>query len=343
MELGERKKAILRAIINDYIQTAEPVGSRTIAKKPEISISSATIRNEMADLEDLGYLEQPHTSAGRIPSDKGYRLYVDELIEIGNPTKDEIDAIKSILQLATINEVDKLIKRTSRLISEITRYTSAVISPSVKMSTARSVQLIQLSSHELVGVIVTDTTMIKNVMIRLPRAISSDTVLKINNMLNEKLKGLSIQDIDLSVITSMQLEMRGYTEILNAILPAMYECLKTSECDIYLEGTTNIFNYPEYNDISKARKFLSLIEQKDILKELFLEDHKDLSVIIGSENEIQEVKNCTIVKATYNIGERPIGSIGVIGPTRMNYTMVIRILKSLSETLNNIFKNSMDD
>jgi heat-inducible transcriptional repressor len=343
MELGDRKKAILRAIINDYIQTAEPIGSRTIAKKHEIGISSATIRNEMADLEELGYLEQPHTSAGRIPSDKGYRIYVNELMELGNLTREETDAVKSILQLATINEIDKVIRRTTRLISELTKYTSAVLSPSVNASTLRSVQLVQISINDLIGVIVTDTAMVKNVMIRLPRPISGDTLHKINNMLNEKLVGLTIKDIDLGVISSIQTEMGGYTEIFNAVIPALYESLKTTDCDIYLEGTTNIFNYPEYNDIGKAKNFLSLIEQKDVLKELFFEDNKDISVTIGAENEDDKVKDCSIIKASYNISGRPVGTIGVIGPTRMNYSRVIRLLLSLSETLNSILKSSIDN
>jgi heat-inducible transcriptional repressor len=343
MELGERKKAILRAIIDDYIQTAEPVGSRTIAKKHEMGLSPATIRNEMADLEELGYLEQPHTSAGRIPSDKGYRLYVDELMEVGYPTREEIEAIKGMLQLATIYEVDKIIRRVTKLISEVTNYTSAVLSPSVKKSKVMSIQLIQVSLTELVAVVVTDTAIIKNVVIKLPRPISGDTTVKINNMLNEKLCGLTIQDIGLEVISSIQMEMAGYNEIFNAIIPVLYESLRDAQSEVYLEGTTNIFQHPEYNDIDKAKNFLSLIEQKDVLREIFFEEGESLVISIGKENEIKEIKDCSVIKASYKISNKNVGTIGVIGPTRMDYGRVIGILKSLSDILNKMLKNSFED
>ncbi|MDO6354484.1 heat-inducible transcriptional repressor HrcA [Caloramator sp. CAR-1] len=340
MDLGERKRYILKAIVDDYIETAEPVGSRTIAKKYEMGISSATIRNEMADLEELGYLEQPHTSAGRIPSDKGYRYYVDKLINIKDPTPEEASEIKNILQFATICEIDNIIKRTTKLLSEVTRYTAAVLSPSVKKSAVKSIQLVQVNDYDVLAIVVTDTAVIKHVLIKLPRRIDYDTLLKINNMLNEKLRNLTVEQIDLSVINQILMELRGYYEILNAIIPVLYDSLKSVDCDIYLEGTTNIFKYPEYNDINKAKNFLSLLERKETLIDIFSDDGENLKVSIGKENNNDEVRDCSIIRASYMVGNKVVGTIGVIGPTRMDYSKVIGILKFIADNLNDILRNS---
>lgn len=342
MDLGDRKKKILQAIINDYIQSAEPVGSRTIAKKYDMGLSSATIRNEMADLEELGFLEQPHTSAGRIPSDKGYRLYVDELMEIDRPSEDEIAFIKEILQLTTINEINKIMFRTAKLLSQITKLTSAVLSPSVNKSTVKSIQLIQVTPNDIVAVVLTDTGIFKNVVIKTPRPILRDTLQKISNMLNEKLAGLTVEEIDLSIISSIQSQMRGYTEIFNAVLPVLYESLKGIDCEVYLDGATNIFNYPEYTDNNKARDFISVVENRDIILDIFSDQDKNLSVSIGKENEFKEIKDYSIIKSSYKIGDKTVGTIGVIGPRRMNYARVMGTLNYLTQTLNSILKNSLD-
>lgn len=342
MDLGDRKKIILRALIDDYISTAEPVGSRTIAKKYDMGLSSATIRNEMADLEELGLLEQPHASAGRIPSDKGYRYYVNELMKIDKLSEDETGMIKSLLELTTINEMEKIVRRTARLLSQITNYTSAIIAPSVKRNTIKSIQLINATTSDLVAVIVTDSGIIKHTVIKLPRQIEESTIQRINNMLNEKIRGRAIEDINISIISSIQVGMKGYDEIFNAILPVIYDSLKEEDDNIVLEGAANIFNYPEYNDIEKAKDFLSMIEQKDMLSDLFTDKNEELSISIGEENVPKNVKNCSIVKATYKLGDKSLGTVGIIGPTRMNYSRVIAILNCFSTTLNEILKNTFD-
>lgn len=343
MELDERKRIILNAIINDYIQNAEPVGSRTLVKKYKMGLSSATIRNEMADLEDMGYLEQPHTSAGRIPSDKGYRLYVDKLMQVNSPSREEVMTIKSFMQIATINEIEKIMKRTTKLLSQITKYTSAMLTPQLSKSTVKSIQLIEVTQNDVLAVIVTDTGIIKNVLVKLPKTINNSSLIKINNMLNEKLKGLTCKEIDLSVITSIQNEMGGYYEILNAIIPVLHESLNSMDTDVYLEGTTNILNYPEYNDIDKARNLLTLMDQRNVLGDIFSEGEGKLSITIGSENELDEMKDCSIVKASYSIGDNSIGKIGIIGPRRMNYSRVIGIINCLVDILNDILTSHRDD
>lgn len=341
MDLGERKKRILHAIINDYIETAEPVGSRTIAKKYLTDISPATIRNEMADLEDLGLLEQPHTSAGRIPSDKGYRYYVDEIMEVKYPTPQEIERIKYMLQITTINEIDKIIKRTTKLLSDVTKYTSAVLTPSMKKSFIKSLQLIKVTDTDVVAVVVTDTGIIKNVVIKTPKKVTDSTIQKLNNILNEKLAGLSINDIGLSVISDIQNHMAEYSEIFSAVISVIYESLKEDNGEIYLDGTTNIFDYPEYDDKDRARSFLSLIENKELLAHMFSESSDNLCVSIGCENELDKAKDCSIVKATYNIADKNIGTIGIIGPKRMDYPKVVGVLKSISCILTEIFENNL--
>ena len=343
MELDERKRLILNAIIKDYVQNAEPVGSRTLAKKYEMGLSSATIRNEMADLEDMGYLEQPHTSAGRIPSDKGYRLYVDKLMKVNVPTSDEIITIKSFMQIATINEIEKIMKRTTKLLSQITRYTSAMLTPKFSKSTVKSIQLIEVTQSDVLAVIVTDTAMIKNVLIKLPRTINDSNLIKINNMLNEKLRGLTCEEINLAVITSIQSEMGGYNEILNAIIPVLHESLNSMETDVYVEGATNILNYPEYNDLDKAKNLLLLMDQREVLGDIFEGGENKLSVTIGSENELNEMKDCSIVKASYCIGDNSIGRIGIIGPRRMNYSRVIGVINCLVDVLNDVLKSNNED
>lgn len=343
MKLSERKKEILKAIINDYINTAEPIGSRTISKKYHIGLSSATIRNEMADLEEIGFLEQPHTSSGRIPSDMGYRYYVDKLMDVSCPMPQETQIMKKLMEFATLNEIDKIVQRTSKLLSEITQYTSAIIPPSVKSGMVNSIQLMQVTPTETIAVIVTDMGIIKHAVIRLPKAIDKDNLIKINNLLNDKLKGLTVEEIDLSVICSIQNEMGQYNEILNAIIPVLYDSLTKTSSDVYLEGAMNIFQYPEYNDIDKAKSFLSLMERKEVVRNMICEGDTTLSVTIGSENGVDAAKDCSIIKTSYSIGDRNIGRIAIIGPKRMDYPKVIGTLNRIAQTLNAMLKDMYDD
>jgi heat-inducible transcriptional repressor len=218
-----------------------------------------------------------------------------------------------------------------------------VLAPSVSSSTVKSIQLILITPTEIIAVIVTDMGIIKHVLVKLPKQINSDTLGKINNMLNSKLQGLTVEKIDLTVIFSIQHEIGEYNEILNAIIPVLYESLRPANCDVYLEGATNIFQYPEYNDLDKARDFLALMEHKDVLKELFYEDDSNLTVSIGQENDIEAVKDCSIIKTSYKIGGHTVGKIGIIGPKRMNYPKVIGILNRLSQTLNDMLKDMYDE
>ncbi|EOR26116.1 MULTISPECIES: heat-inducible transcriptional repressor HrcA [Clostridium] len=341
MAIDERKIKILQAIINDYIMTGEPVGSRTIAKKYDLGVGSATIRNEMADLEELGYLEQPHTSAGRIPSNKGYRLYVDKLMETGRLTREEELKIKEYIINSAMYEVDKIVKQACSLLSELTNLTTVVQTPSVRSSYIKSIQLLAIDSHNLVSVIVADSGVIKNHRIRVNNMPEPETIQMINGVLNMRLRNLTIEEINLEVINNLKLELKGFDELFNGILPALYETLKESNnTEVFVEGTTNIFNYPEYNNIEKAKEILSLISDKDSLIDL-IEPSSEITIRIGEENYFPEAKDCSIISAEYSLDGRPIGKIGLIGPKRINYSKVIAIMGQVMKELNKSLRNQI--
>ncbi len=338
MAIDDRKIKILQAIINDYIVTGEPVGSRTIAKKYDLGIGSATIRNEMADLEEMGYLEQPHTSAGRIPSSKGYRLYVDRLMQREQLSKEEELKIKEYIINSAMYEVDKVLKEACVLLSELTNLTCIVETPSMKRSRIISIQLMTIDPFNLIAVIVTDSGVIKNHRIKVSHMPSSNELSRINEVLNNKLKNLTIEAINLEVINDIKRELSGFDDLFNAILPALYESLNSStNSELLVEGTTNLFNYAEYNDIEKVKEMLQLISNKECIIEL-LEPSGDITIKIGDENYIPEAKDCSVITAEYCLGGRPIGNIGLIGPQRINYSKVISIMAQVIKELNKSLK-----
>lgn len=340
MSIEDRKIKILQAIINDYIRTGDPVGSRTIAKNYNLGIGSATIRNEMADLEDMGYLEQPHASAGRIPSSKGYRLYVDKLMDNQILTVDEDLKIKQYIIDSAMLEVDKIIKQTSALLSELTKLTCVIESPSVKKSFVKSIQLIKADDYNLVSVFLTDTGLMKNHIIKLKNKVPQiETLMRINQFINNRLVNLSIEEINLKVINNLKKDLGQYEEIFNAILPVLYETLNTTDSsEVFMDGTTNIFNYAEYNDINKAKEILSLFNDKESIMDLF-NPQDNITISIGDENYSKQAKDCSIISAEYSFKDRPIGKIGLIGPRRINYSKVITIMSEVIKELNNMLSN----
>ncbi|MGN9134087.1 heat-inducible transcriptional repressor HrcA [Clostridium sp. HCP1S3_B4] len=339
MAIDKRKIKILEAIINDYINTGEPVGSRTIAKKYDLGVGPATIRNEMSDLEEMGLLEQPHTSAGRIPSSKGYRLYVDNLMKQSKLSDDEELQIKKYVIDCAMLEVDKIVKQASSLLSELTNLTCIVQTPSMRKSCIKSVQLIRVDDHNLVSVIITSSGVIKNHRIKINSMPNEKDLFIINQVLNKRLADLTIEEINLEVINNMKSDLSGYDDIFNAIVPALYETLRSEDTsEIFMEGTTNIFNYPEYNDIDNAKEILNLLYNKDYVLKL-LAPNGDISIKIGDENYLPEAKNCSIISAEYSMGNGPIGTIGLIGPRRINYSKVIAIMAQVMKELNDTLKN----
>lgn len=345
MFMDERKRRILQAIIDDYIDTAEPVGSRTIARKHELGLSSATIRNEMADLEEMGYLEQPHTSAGRVPSDKGYRLYVDHLMKVRELTAEEMNNIKQAMDIH-VSEVGQLIKLASAVMSQFTRYTSMAITPQIKKSLLKAIQLVPVETGKALVVIVTNTGIVKNCLIKVPEGVMPENLIRISNMLNNWFSALAIEDIKKFSAVDIAGEVGISKEHIIPIMNEVINCIKLVEAsEVYIEGTTNIFNYPEFRDLEKAREFLNTLDEKENLDILLSKtkpgDHIDIK--IGTENILSEIKGCSLLTATYSLGNVVIGSIGIIGPTRMEYSKAISSVNYIRKKINEQISKLLGD
>lgn len=335
-ELNDRKRAILKSIIDDYIQSAQPVGSRTIARKHELGLGSATIRNEMADLEELGYITQPYTSAGRVPSDKGYRFYVDHLMQIHNLAQAEMLLIKKAMN-DKIDEINQLIKRASMIISNITGYTAVVMTPQLSSTVIKSVQLINVDEKKTLVIVVAGGGIVHNKLIKHERGIDYEQLSKLNSAVNMIVAGKTIDQITMPVIVELQKEIKVPLDVIMSVLESVEECIRKIEtADIYLEGMTNILNYPEFNDLIKAREVMELLKEEEIITELVRNAvvKQKLDFKIGSENEINEMKDLSIITTVYGREGKDIGTIGVIGPTRMTYSKVVSSIKYIRELLN---------
>lgn len=339
MMLDERKLRVLQAIIQSYISCAEPIGSRTISKNFDLGVSSATIRNEMSDLEELGYLVQPHTSAGRIPSDKGYRLYVNKILQSANFDFILRQGARNTL-LKEVGEIDLIIKKVAKVLSKLTNYTSLAIAPQLKKSQLKHIQLVPIDSTKILVVIVTNSGIIKNAVLRIDNDVSIDQINLITNFLNRNLKGHSIEEISTGIHEKIITEMNALKNSILDIIPIVMQVLDdTAEIHLYSEGVTKIFNFPEYNDVNKAKEFITFMENENtVIDMLTNSSFDDIEVRIGNENNYDEIKNCSVITATYSINGKTIGKIGVIGPTRMDYSNVISTVRSLSLDLNEIIE-----
>jgi len=339
-ELDDRKLTILQAIIQNYLETGEPVGSRTISKGTKLNLSSATIRNEMSDLEDMGYIFQPHTSAGRIPTDKGYRLYVDMLLK---EKAKEIENMKEIL-IEKADRLENLLQQVAKLLAENTHYTTMVTTPKYKKK-VKFIQLAEIDESQLLAVLVFEGNIVKNKILKIPAPLSKETVLKLNIVFNTFLQGLDLTGINLPVITKMKEQAGEYRDIVNEILDAIMQAVNEEEdFEIYTSGTTNILKYPELSDAEKASELLYTLEEKKLLSGLIQhrmdnEDSRGIQVYIGDETPVETLKDCAVVTATYEIEEGVYGKIGIIGPKRMDYEKVVVTLKNLMKQLDDIFKN----
>ena len=338
MELNERKLAILKAIIEDYITTAEPVGSRTISRRYVPNLSSATIRNEMSDLEEMGYLLQPHTSAGRIPSEAAYRLYVDQLMEDVELSPEEIRQIRQQVRSKN-DEMLSVIRHSAFVISELTQYTALVLAPQLRRATLKRIQLVYLSQGSALVVIVTDTTVVKDSVMAIPPNITEDDLMRISHILTERFAGHSLTDVDLQTVTSLHSDLCRNREFFDDLLDALNDnILKPDRARLVMDGAVNIFHYPEYKDIDKARHFLTMLETRDQLYRMLAKRTKwEYTITIGDENQEKDLRDYSVVTATYRVGNRSVGSIGVIGPMRMHYARVIQVLNEATRNLGQIF------
>ncbi len=339
-ELDDRKLKILQAIIQNYLETGEPVGSRTISKYTDLNLSSATIRNEMSDLEEMGFIIQPHTSAGRIPTDKGYRLYVDILLLDKNQ---ELESMREIL-IEKADRLESLLQQVAKLLAVNTNYTTMVTTPQYKKK-VKFIQLTEIEDGQLLAVIVFDKNIVKNKIIKVTTSLDKETLLKLNIVLNTFLQGLDLSSINLPIITQMKEQAGEYREIVNDILDAIVQVVsEDDDFKVYTSGATNILRYPELSNIEKASELLYTFEEKKMLSDLIQdrmdgEDSRGIQVYIGDETPIEAMKDCSVVTATYEIEEGVYGKVGIIGPKRMDYERVVGTLQNLMGQLDDIFKD----
>ena len=341
MQLDERKTKILQAIIRNYLETGEPVGSRTISKYTDLNLSSATIRNEMADLEEMGYILQPHTSAGRIPSDKCYRFYVDALME---EKEREVVEMKEML-VERQDKMETLLKQVAKLLAQNTQYATMISAPQTQRNKVKFIQLSRVDDNQILAVIVVEGNVIKNNILSVEGGLTDETLLKLNILLNTNLNGLSLEEINLGMIAGLKQQAGIHSDIVSEVIDAVAEAIRADEdLEIYTSGANNIFRYPELADQAKASELINTFEEKQQLHELVVDtlaDEKNtgIQVYIGDETPIQSMKDCSVVTATYELGDGMRGTIGIIGPKRMDYDKVVGTLRTLQNRLDELYKD----
>ena len=343
MELQDRKMKILQAIIRNYLETGEPVGSRTISKYTDLKLSSATIRNEMADLEEMGLIMQPHTSAGRIPTDAGYRLYVDNML---GTERRQVDEMKSML-VEKQDRLENLLQQVARLLAANTNYASMISSPMMSRNKIKFIQLSQVDDDNILAVIVLEGNLIRNRVIPVEGPLGAEQMLKLNMLLNTNLCGLPIEEITLGLIESIKRDAGIHTEIVSDVFDAAAEIVRKEEdLKIYTSGANNIFRYPELADHRKASEIISDFEEKQALTSIVQESLADsgssetgIQVYIGNEMPVASMRDCSVVTATYDLGEGMKGTVGIIGPRRMDYERVVDVLRHIMQQLDDLYKH----
>ncbi len=338
--LDERKLKILQTIVKNYLETGEPVGSRTISKNTDLNLSSATIRNEMADLEEMGLITQLHTSSGRIPSDKGYRLYVDHMME---EKEKEVRQMQEVL-LEKEEKMEQLLKQVAKVLAVNTNYATMITAPSSKANKLKFIQLSRVDSEHILAVIVVEGNVIKNTMLNVSDDLDNETMLKLNILLNTHLNGLSVEEINLALITDLKRQAGIHSDIVSEVVDAVAEAIVADEeLEIYTSGTNNIFKYPELSDNQRASDIINTFEEKQMLTELITksmddEEERGIQVYIGEETPVSSMKNCSVVTASYELGDGMRGTIGIVGPKRMDYERVVDTLKTLTSQLDKLYK-----
>lgn len=340
MELDARKLKILKAVIRNYLETGEPVGSRTISKYTDLNLSSATIRNEMSDLEEMGYILQPHTSSGRIPSDKGYRLYVDTMLQ---DRVQEIHEIKVSLEEKT-DKIDTLLQYIAKILAVNTNYATMVTTPHYNHKKVKFIQLTEVDSDQILAVIVLEGNIVKNKMLQIAHPLDKDIFLKMNILLNTFLQGLDLTEINLTIIQQIKEQSGEYKNLISDILDVVAEAItEVDDLEIYTSGATNILKYPELSDTESATELLYTFEEKKQLSQFINnkmsdDENRGIQVYIGNETPVEAMKDCSVVTATYEIEEGVYGKIGIVGPKRMDYEKVVNTLQALMAQLDGIFK-----
>lgn len=331
--MDERKKKILRAIVDEYIETAQPVSSNTIVQKYEPNISSATVRNDMAELEKIGFLEKTHTSSGRVPSAKGYRVYVDELLKYDDLSKEEIKYIGKQLE-TRVNQLEDLTKITMNTISEITHYTTVSVGPQSSKQKIEEIKFVMLGERMLMAIIMTDIGMIKETIIKFDEDVSQEQIDTLGKIFNKKLKGEPLEKIDKPLEEYIVNELHYNINIIKTIIEEIQKMIEKDD-NLFTEGRNKNYDLPEFKSLETARNFANVLDEKDVMLDVLnSEDEKDIQVYIGDENENEELKDFSIVTFKHSVGNKDLGTIGIIGPKRMNYSKVISVMKYISKMLN---------
>ena len=331
--LDERKKKVLQAIVEEYINTAEPVSSSSISNKYDLDCSSATIRNEMADLDKKGYLEKVHTSSGRIPSAKGYRYYVDELLKDDNISLEEVKYISDKLEIK-VHEIEDLTKITANTISEITHYTTVTIGPKADEQIIQEIKFVMLGTKMLLAIIMTDTGMVKETIIKFDEDINEKQIETLNYVFNNKLKGEPIKKIDRPLEEYLFDEMTDMVKVIKPIITQIKKVL-FQDSQIYLEGARKELDLPEFNSLQVAKNFMNILDKRELMEDMLNSGFaEDINVYIGEENDKEELKDFSVVTFKHKVGNKDMGTIGIIGPKRMDYSKVISVMKYISKKLN---------
>ncbi len=339
MDLSERKLKILEAIITDYIQVGEPVASRTIAKKHALGISSATIRNEMSDLEDLGLIVQPHTSAGRIPSDKGYRLYVDELIQKNNDNYSEVEILQEVIS-KNIDKIDFLMKETAKTLSILTNHVTFITEPKSSTTVIKQIQLMPADEKKILLVVIVNKNVVKNKMISIDIEVDVSYLYNLSILLNKIFKNKTISDIQKETVSELKEKLNNDLVILLPVLDALINILKSEDAtEVYTSGVNNILSHPEFSNIEEAKKIFKALEERELLITLLGDDaEENVQILIGTENNIEQMKSCSIVRSTYSTEDGSVGKIGIIGPTRMDYTKILSTMDNVTKSISEILR-----
>lgn len=342
--LTDRQLLIFQVIVDDFIQSAQPVGSRSLSKKEEISYSSATIRNEMADLEELGFIEKTHTSSGRIPSEKGYRYYVDHLLAPQQLNKNDVHKVNSIFA-ERIYELEKIVQKSAKILSEMTNYTSIVLGPAVRENKLKKIQIVPLNQQTAIAIIVTDTGHVENRMFHLPETMDAGDLEKLVNILNDRLTGVPIESLNNKIYKEVAVLLRQHINNYDLMLNSIADTIKIPSSEkLFFGGKTNMLSQPEFHNIEKVKDLMNMIDQEEGIYELIRSNKKaGINIKIGHENNNTAMENCSLITASYSMGSEQLGSIAILGPTRMEYSRVISLLqfisKDLSSVLSKLYQN----
>jgi heat-inducible transcriptional repressor len=338
-QLSDRGKRILEAVIEDYIATAEPVGSRSVARSHELALSPATVRNVMSDLEEMGFLTSPHTSAGRIPTDKAYRLYVNSILEVKDITREKREEIKRRCRLSG-KDVAQVLQETSRLLSTTSSYVGVVMAPRLASNVFHQIEFVKLGSRRVLAILVSQSGSVQNRLLQTEEEIHQEDLVRMANYLNDLLQGLTLAQVREQLLREMQSEKVREDTLKGRALSLSEQTISTDPPELFIEGQANILDQPEFADASKMREMFRAFEKKSVLLDLLDRSMQadGVQIFIGSESRLLRMEGMSLITSTYMTGKDTVGVLGVIGPTRMGYGRVIPIVDYTAKLISRLLE-----